>query len=176
MGKTAADPGTEPDWRVTQAILAIARRWPGYAQLAWGLVRDPRIPASARRWVVGAGLYNLSPLDPIPGVIPVLGQLDDYAVLLLAIRKALRAAPEEVRGEHLARARSSEAQIDQDLHEMRRIAGHVTRRAAWGVWAGLRFATGVSVELGRQLLVGAARAARPRRSAPGGSPKEETIP
>ena len=96
--------------------------------MAWGLVRDPRIPASARRWVVGAGLYNLSPLDPIPGVIPVLGQLDDYAVLLLAIRKALRAAPEEVRREHLARARSSEAQIDQDLHEMRRIAG--TSRAS----------------------------------------------
>src|SRR6266849_5178533 len=139
MGKTAADPGTEPDWRVTQAILAIARRWPGYAQLAWGLVRDPRIPSSARRWVVGAGLYNLSPLDPIPGVIPVLGQLDDYAVLLLAIRKALRDAPEEVRQAHLSQAGINMERIDTDLREMRRIASHVTRRAAWGVWAGLQF-------------------------------------
>jgi uncharacterized membrane protein YkvA (DUF1232 family) len=156
--------------------LAIARRLPGYYRLAWRLVRDPRVPSPARRWLVGAGIYNLSPVDLVPGIIPVLGQLDEYAVLLLAVRKALRAAPEEVRREHLERAKSSEAQIDQDLREMRRIAGHVTQRAAWGVWAGVRFATGVGVELGRQLLVGAARTVRPHPGPPGGSPKEETVP
>lgn len=176
MSATAAGPPAEPDWRVTRAILAIARRLPGYYRLAWGLVRDPRVPAPARRWLVGAGIYTLSPVDLVPGIIPVLGQLDEYAVLVLAIRKALRAAPEEVRREHLARAKRSEAQIDRDLHEMRRIAGHVTRGAAWGVWAGLRFATGVSLELGRQLLVSAARAARPSSGLPDGSPKEETVP
>ena len=46
------------DWRVTDAILAIARRWPGYLKLAWALVRDPRVPASARRWVVAANLAH----------------------------------------------------------------------------------------------------------------------
>jgi uncharacterized membrane protein YkvA (DUF1232 family) len=173
-GATGAQ--AEPDWRVSQAILAIARRLPGYYRLAWWLVRDHRVPAPARRWLVGAGIYNLSPVDLVPGIIPVLGQLDEYAVLLLAIRKALRAAPEEVRGEHLARAKRSEAQIDQDLREMRRIAGHVSRRAAWGVWAGVRFATGVGMELGRQLLVGAARTVRPPSTPPAGSPKEETVP
>ena len=91
------------DWHVTEAILAIAHRWPGYVRLAWALVRDQRIPPAARRWVVGGGLYNLSPIDPVPGIIPVLGQLDDYAMLLLGIRKTLRAAPEEVRQEHLNR-------------------------------------------------------------------------
>ncbi len=151
----------EPEWRVTEAMLALARRLPSYVKLAWGLVRDRRVPASARRWLVGAGIYNLTPLDPIPGIIPVYGQLDDYAVLLLAIRKALRASPEVVRQEHLTRSGSSEAQIDMDLREMRRIAGHVTRRAAWGVWAGMRFATGVGLELGRQLLVSAVRVVHP---------------
>jgi uncharacterized membrane protein YkvA (DUF1232 family) len=160
-------------------MVALARRLPAYVKLAWGLVRDPRLPRTARRWLVGAGIYNLTPLDPIPGIIPIYGQLDDYAVLLLAIRKALRSSPETVRAEHLTRVGSSEAQIDADLREIRRIAGHVTRRAAWGVWAGVRFASGVGMELGRQLLVSAARAvSSPAKGARGraGSPKEETVP
>src|SRR5258708_4962194 len=123
----------ELDWQVTEAILAIARRWPGYVRLAWALVRDQRIPASARRWVVGGGLYNLSPIDPVPGIIPILGQLDDYAILLLGIRKTLRTAPEDVRQEHLTRTGITASEIDTDLREMRRIAQHVTKRAAWGV-------------------------------------------
>jgi uncharacterized membrane protein YkvA (DUF1232 family) len=169
----AGVPHEEQDWRVTGAILALARRLPGYWRMAWALVRDPRVPATGRRWLVGAGLYNFSPIDPVPGIIPVLGQLDDYAVLLLAVRKALRAAPEAVREEHLAQARVTMEIIDGDLREMRRVAGHVTRRAAWGVWAGLQFAAGMGVELGRQLVVGAARAVNPQPRPAGGKPKEE---
>jgi uncharacterized membrane protein YkvA (DUF1232 family) len=166
-------PDGELDWRLTDALLAIARRWPVYLKLAWALLRDARVPPSARRWLVAAGAYNLSPLDPIPGIIPVLGQLDDYAVLLLAIRKALRAATEAVRQEHLERVSLTEEQVDQDLREMRRIAQHVTKRAAWGVWAGLRFAAGMGMEVGRQLAIGAARAFRPAPETPGASPPKE---
>jgi uncharacterized membrane protein YkvA (DUF1232 family) len=169
----AQEPETALDWRVTHAMLAIVRRLPGYVKLAWALVRDPRVPPSGRRWLVAAGAYNLSPLDPIPGVIPVLGQLDDYAVLLLAIRKALRASTEEVRCEHLSRLVITEAEIDRDLQQMRRIAGHVTRRAAWGVWAGVRFVAGMGVEAGRQLAVGAARALRPLPEIPAAPPAKE---
>jgi hypothetical protein len=59
---------------------------------------------------------------------------------------------------------------------MRRIAGHLTRSAARGAWAGLRFAAGVGVELGRQLAVGVARAVDPKSTAIGGNPKEEAAP
>jgi uncharacterized membrane protein YkvA (DUF1232 family) len=166
--------GAEPaDWRVTEALVAIARRWPGYARLAWDLVRDRRVPASARRWLAAAGAYSLSPVDPVPGIIPVLGQLDDYAVLVLGIRRALRACSPAVREEHLSRRGFTEALIDQDLQEMQRIAGHVSRRAAWGAWAGLRFAAGVGVELGRQAVVSAARLMQPRPEAPGGQLQKE---
>jgi uncharacterized membrane protein YkvA (DUF1232 family) len=175
-GNASTRSGTEAEWRVKEAILAIARRLPGHLRLAWGLARDSRVPPAARRWVVAAGLYNLSPLDPIPGIIPVLGQLDDYAVLLLAIRRALQVCPPELREEHLTRTGVTETQIDQDLQEMRRIAGHLTRSAARGAWAGLRFAAGVGVELGRQLAVGVARAVDPKSTAIGGNPKEEAAP
>jgi uncharacterized membrane protein YkvA (DUF1232 family) len=162
-----------PDWRVTEALLVIARRWPGYVRLAWDLLRDRRVPASARRWLAAAGAYSLSPVDPVPGIIPVLGQLDDYAVLLLGIRRALRACAPAARAEHLERRGFTESEIDRDLKEMRRIAGHVTRRTAWGVWAGLRFVAGVGVELGRQAVVGAARKLQPAPAAPGGQLQEE---
>lgn len=165
--------GGVPDWRVTEALVEIARRWPGYARLAWDLVRDSRVPASARRWLAAAGAYSLSPVDPVPGFIPVLGQLDDYAVLVLGIRRALRACAPEVREEHLSRRGLTEAQIDQDLREMQRIAGHVGRGVARGVWAGLRFAAGVGVELGRQAVVSTARLLQPGPEAPGGQLQKE---
>jgi uncharacterized membrane protein YkvA (DUF1232 family) len=169
-------PETEPDWRVIEALLAIAMRWPAYLRLAFALVRDPRVPASARRWLVGAGLYNLSPIDPVPGIIPVLGQLDDYAVILLAVRKALRASPAAVRDEHLRQSTITEAQIDADLAEMRRIARHVARGAARGIWAGLQFAAGVGTELGRQAAVGVARRLWPGSNSPDAPAKEEIAP
>lgn len=160
------------DWRVKDALMEIARRWPVYVRLAWDLLRDPRVPASARRWLAAAGAYSLSPLDPVPGIIPILGQLDDYAVLVLGIRRALRACDPGVREEHLARRGLSETQIDRDLKEMQRIAGHVTRRTAWGVWAGARFVAGVGLELGRQAVVGAARMLHSDPGAPAGQLKK----
>jgi uncharacterized membrane protein YkvA (DUF1232 family) len=166
----ASVPGVEPDWRVREAILAIARRLPSCLRLALALVRDPRVPAAARRWLVAAGLYNLSPLDPIPGFI------DDYSILLLAIRKALRACSPEVRDEHLAKTGVTEAQINRDLKEMRRIAGHMTRSAARGVWFGLQFAAGVGAELGRQLAISVARIVDPKAAFPGAKSKEEAAP
>jgi uncharacterized membrane protein YkvA (DUF1232 family) len=166
----------ESEWQLTDALLAIARRFPVYVRLGWALVRDSRVPTPARRWLVGAGLYNLSPLDPVPGIIPVLGQLDDYAVLLLAIRKALTACSDAVRREHLERVALEPGQVDRDLREIRRIAGHVTRRAAWAAWAGLRFMAGVGAELGRQLLRGAADVLVPSSKTIDGPPQEEAAP
>jgi uncharacterized membrane protein YkvA (DUF1232 family) len=42
-----------------------------------------------------AGVYVVSPLDLIPDALPILGQLDDLGVLLLALRLFLRLCPGE---------------------------------------------------------------------------------
>jgi uncharacterized membrane protein YkvA (DUF1232 family) len=114
-------------------------RVPRYLKLAWGLVRDRRVPAG-RRAVAAAGVaYSVSPIDPIPGLIPVLGQLDCLAVLLLSLRHALRAAPPDVAEEHLQRAGLTFAIIDADIATLR----------ATLVWLGVRAAQGIGALAGR---------------------------
>lgn len=77
------------------------------AQLAWRLLLDPRVPLLAKALIPVAGLlYFLLPIDLLPDVIPVLGQLDDLAVLMLLTRLFIALAPAEVVAEHQAAIRS----------------------------------------------------------------------
>jgi len=54
-------------------------------RLAVRLFREPAVALLAKAVPVLAVLYVVSPIDFVPDVIPVLGQLDDLAVVLIAI-------------------------------------------------------------------------------------------
>lgn len=57
---------------------------------------DERI-ARRDKWVIaGVAAYLLSPLDLIPDVIPVVGQLDDLGIALWGARQLLRAAGPQI--------------------------------------------------------------------------------
>ena len=62
-------------------------------RLAWRLMREPRVPLVAKALPVLAALYVVSPLDFIPDVLPVLGQLDDLGILILSVKLFLRMCP-----------------------------------------------------------------------------------
>lgn len=70
----------------------------------WFLVRDARTPRLPKvlAWAVLA--YALSPIDLIPDVIPVLGQVDDLILVPLLIWAALHLIPPGLRAELRARA------------------------------------------------------------------------
>jgi uncharacterized membrane protein YkvA (DUF1232 family) len=57
------------------------------------LRRDPRVPRSVRVVLVVAGLWLLSPIDPIPDFIPVLGQVDDVLMVAWVVRFTARRVP-----------------------------------------------------------------------------------
>src|SRR5690606_1229059 len=61
------------------------------------------------------GVYTVSPIDLVPGIIPVAGQLDDVYVLLRALRLALHATPPEIAAGHLHGVGLTMANIEQDL-------------------------------------------------------------
>jgi len=66
------------------------------ANLVWRLLLDPRVSILTKLIPAGVLVYVLSPLDLIPDVIPVAGQLDDLAIILLGIRAFIAMCPPEV--------------------------------------------------------------------------------
>lgn len=60
------------------------------------LVADPRVPrrSKLRLWLLVP--YLASPIDLIPDFLPVVGQLDDVAFVVLAVRSVVRAAGRDV--------------------------------------------------------------------------------
>lgn len=71
-------------------------------RLALRLVRDPRVPLYAKAVPALALLYALSPLDFVPDLIPIVGQLDDLAVLLAGLELFIKLCPDDVVDEHRA--------------------------------------------------------------------------
>ena len=57
---------------------------------AWRALWDRRTPGMAKLAVIIGILYGISPLDVVPDVIPLLGQLDDLGVLLIVLLVFLR--------------------------------------------------------------------------------------
>jgi uncharacterized membrane protein YkvA (DUF1232 family) len=67
--------------------------------LIYRVLRHPRTPWNAR---LAAGLamgYVLSPVQLIPSFIPVIGQLDDVAAILLAVKFVHRWTPDAILAE-----------------------------------------------------------------------------
>ncbi len=72
------------------------------ARLAWRLLRDGRVPGWAKLIPVAGLLYLLSPIDLIPeAVLPLVGEVDDIVLLLLAVKLFIDLSPPGVVREHL---------------------------------------------------------------------------
>jgi Uncharacterized conserved protein len=68
--------------------------------------RDPATPWYAKAFVAFVVAYALSPIDPIPDFIPVLGFVDEIILLPFALAFAIRLIPPSVM--EAARIRASE--------------------------------------------------------------------
>ena len=66
-----------------------------HARLAIRLIREPRVGLLVKALPLLAAAYVISPLDFVPDVIPVLGQLDDLGILLVSLEGFLRLCPAE---------------------------------------------------------------------------------
>lgn len=120
--KNTDDPRADDERREALARFWTAvKRLPAYARLTAALARDSRVPRRARAMLLVGGGYLVSPIDLVPGVIPVAGQLDDMYVVLTAIRQALRLAPPAVAAEYLDRYQVDLDTIDDDLRAIRHL-------------------------------------------------------
>lgn len=74
-------------------------------QIAWRLYTDPRISLLLKVAVPAAALlYFIMPVDLLPDFIPVIGQLDEVALVLLLIRLFVALAPSDIVEEYRRKA------------------------------------------------------------------------
>lgn len=122
------------------------RRLPRYVRLAAALALDPHVPASSKAILAVGGAYAVSPIDFVPGIIPVAGQLDDLYVMLTALQQAIRATPDGVVSAHLDRAGIQRSHLDDDKAAVRalvilgaktaaRVGGRLVKQASQQVMA-----------------------------------------
>ncbi|MGE3706391.1 MAG: DUF1232 domain-containing protein [Vicinamibacterales bacterium] len=71
----------------------IARALLAQLRLTLRLLRDPAVPMLLKGVPVLAGLYLLSPIDLVPDILPLLGQLDDLGLVVLALQAFLTLCP-----------------------------------------------------------------------------------
>lgn len=93
----------------------LVKRLPNYMALSKQILVDPDVPVASKALLGAGGVYAVSPIDLIPGIIPVAGQLDDAWVLLMSIRQSLRSMPTALAESHLERAGMTWQEIDNDI-------------------------------------------------------------
>ena len=72
------------------------RHLPSFTRLYWRLFRDRRVSILPKALLVLTLVYVISPFDVIPDFLPVIGEMDDVAVVLSGLWLFIRLCPPEV--------------------------------------------------------------------------------
>ncbi len=99
-----------------------------YSRLIWALARDSRIPASRKAILVGAVGYVLVGRDLIPDEIPVLGGIDDLAVVVLAVELFFEGVPDEILQEKIEELEIDGDVFRHDMDQVRRVTPAPVRK------------------------------------------------
>jgi uncharacterized membrane protein YkvA (DUF1232 family) len=110
------------------AFVPVASRVPTYARLIWALALDERVPMSRKAVLVGAAGYVLLGRDLIPDEIPILGGLDDLAVVVLAVEVFLDGIPDDLLEEKLEELCIDPEAFRRDIDQVRRLTPAPVRR------------------------------------------------
>ncbi len=82
-------------------VVRFAMHLPNFARLFMRLLRDARVNAGPKLLLIASVVYALSPMDFLPDLMPVLGQMDDLGILLLGCRSFLSLCPRNVVEQHV---------------------------------------------------------------------------
>lgn len=85
-----------PRFLFTGRLLQVLLHLPDFIRLYWRLFRDLRVPILAKAFLIATLAYVVWPLDLIPEYIPVIGEVDDLAVVLSGLWLFIRLCPPEV--------------------------------------------------------------------------------
>ena len=80
---------------IGRLLLRLRAAW-AHLRLAWFAWQHPKLTLAGRLMLISMAIYVISPIDFIPDTLPVLGWLDDLAVITLILPLLLKLLPEEV--------------------------------------------------------------------------------
>jgi len=89
-----------PDRPSRASLKEILRDFPNLVRLLYRLIRDARVSKADKAILAGILLYVINPMDLIPDLLPVLGQIDDAYLVALGFLRLLNRAEPGVVEEH----------------------------------------------------------------------------
>lgn len=96
-------------------IFSIIGKLPKYSKLLVKLYRSREIRKRYKVLLSMSLAYSLSPIELIPGIIPVAGQLDNLLVMLRCLEKVLKTAEPEIREKYLIETDVTMEEIKEDI-------------------------------------------------------------
>ncbi len=110
------------------AFLPLASRVPVYGRLVWSLLGDDRVPPAQKAVLALALGYVALPYDLLPDRIPLIGAIDDVAVVVIAIDMFIDGVPNALLDEKLEELGIERAWLDRDLAQVRRYVPRQVRQ------------------------------------------------
>ncbi|MGE5677040.1 MAG: YkvA family protein [Pseudomonadota bacterium] len=96
-------------------IFTVIEKLPAYSRLLLKLYGSRDI-SKRHKLILSAGIaYSASPIDLIPGIIPVAGQLDNLLVMLNCIDKVLDRADPAITSKYLEEAGITRNEVKEDI-------------------------------------------------------------
>lgn len=83
-----------------RTVLSAIRQLPDFLRLLYGLMTDPRVSPLDKVLVGAAVTYVAMPINIIPDFVPLIGEVDELFVLILAIRHLINNAGLDVVLDH----------------------------------------------------------------------------
>lgn len=81
-------------------------------KLVYYLLRDKKVPLYLKVLPFAGLLYVLFPIDFIPDVLPVLGQLDDLTILIIGLKVFIEMAPADAVAYYMNMMRGQSQVVD----------------------------------------------------------------
>jgi uncharacterized membrane protein YkvA (DUF1232 family) len=88
--------GSLPRFLFTGRAVQVITHLPDFVRLYWRLFRDRRVSPLAKALLVASLAYVVWPLDIIPDVLPVIGEVDDIGIVLSGLWLFIRLCPPQV--------------------------------------------------------------------------------
>lgn len=128
-------------------LAPILNRMPAYTKLIYLLYSNPELKGKDKALLTAGLIYAISPIDLVPGFIPVVGQLDDVIIALGVLKRLLRKCPLETLNQYEERTGITLPVVERDLAAAKKVALGLVASAAVYLAKGVHYG-------GKKIFVG----------------------